>query len=67
MTMEDIQPPLFFIEGNPVCQLLKDRYCDVCGIYIDTDDMFKLFELHGVCWHEYRRRGKLYKMPGCIG
>jgi hypothetical protein len=65
--VQTLKPPLFFDSSNPECAKLRDRYCDECGVYIDTPDLWLLAEGHGVCWRAYRRSGKTYPMPANVG
>lgn len=44
-----------------------ERLCEVCGTNIDIPYYDILFNLHGICWQEFRKKGKKYLMPAYTG
>ncbi len=44
-----------------------ERICDECGINIDTPYKDIMTFIHGSCWEEYRKKGKVYPMPAYVG
>lgn len=43
------------------------RICKYCGINMDIPYLDILYEIHGVCWQQYRKNGEKYPMPAHVG